>query len=403
MRSLLAFLCLALTHAPLCAAEVPAHGARVLIAFDRHGEIAGRTEGVADPVTGRAPTLDDPVRVASVSKLVVALGVMRLVDEGRLDLDRPIGDWLGYPVVNPAFPDRPVTLRHLLGHTSSLRDHDDRYVIGLGGTIRAVLADRDNWDPAHAPGSGHFAYANLNFPVVASVMEAATGERFDLLMRRLLFDPLGIDACFNWPTCSDAAVARAVVLAAPDGTAIRDQLGGRRPDCPVVPAQDGGCDLSRWRPGENGSLFSPQGGLRISANGLARIGRMLLGGGRIDGRRILSRLAVRTLLSPTWRAHGQNGDREDGFYCRFGLSTHHLATPAPACRDDPTGAGRSWIGHAGEAYGLRSGLWIDRKRRVGIAYYVTALGDSPAPGRSAFAAAEEAAFRDSVALLPQRR
>ena len=69
-------------------------------------------------------------------------------------------------------------------------------------------------------------------------MERAAGERFDRLMARLVLEPLGLDACFNWTTCSDAALARAVVLYEPDGSVIRDDLGGRRPACPVL-APDG--------------------------------------------------------------------------------------------------------------------------------------------------------------------
>ena len=64
------------------------------------------------------------------------------------------------------------------------------------------------------------------------------------------------------------------MLYAPDGGAIRDDLGGRRPDCPVLAPS--GCDLATYRLGDNGALFSPQGGLRISVRDLATIGRLLL-------------------------------------------------------------------------------------------------------------------------------
>ena len=59
-----------------------------------------------------------------------------------------------------------------------------------------------------------------------------------------------LDACYNWPTCSDAAVARAVELDSPAGKPLKDDLHGLRPACPVL-VQDGeACDLSRWKPGE---------------------------------------------------------------------------------------------------------------------------------------------------------
>lgn len=361
--------------------------ARVRVDFDRVRETRAVARGHADPATRRRVTADDPVRIASVSKLVVALGVMRLVEAGRLDLDADVSTTLGWRLRNPAWPDRPITLRLLLSHRGSLRDGID-YALPLGTALQAALADPKAWDPAHPPG-GFFRYANLNFPVVASVMEAATGERFDRLMQRLVLRPLRLDACFNWPACSDAAVARAVVLTDPAGRPVRDDLHGIRPACPVVPARDGGCDLTRWTAGANGALFSPQGGLRISARGLARIGRMLLGRGKIDGERFLSPGSIDTLTAPAWTFDGGNGDPERGVHCRYGLAVQMLATPG--CRDDLFADGRPRIGHAGEAYGLRSGLWIDRARGTGTAFFVTAVPDRAPPGRhSAFSRAEEA-------------
>ena len=72
--------------------------------------------------------------------------------------------------------------------------------VPLGTGIEALTADPKAWDTGHAPGS-YFRYTNLNFPLVAQVMERATGERFDRLMRRL-------------------------VLASGDGTRCRDDLFG---------------------------------------------------------------------------------------------------------------------------------------------------------------------------------
>ena len=141
-------------------------------------------------VEARGAGADDPVRIASISKLITTLGVMRLVETGTLDLDSDVSRWLGWRVRNPAFPDTAITLRLLLSHRSSLTDNVD-YAIPLGKTVKETLADPKAWDGAHAPGS-YFRYTNLNFPVVASIMEAATGERFDRLMARLVFTPLKI-------------------------------------------------------------------------------------------------------------------------------------------------------------------------------------------------------------------
>jgi CubicO group peptidase (beta-lactamase class C family) len=354
--------------------------------FDARGITSSGAAGLADRAAGRRLTIADPVRIASISKLVVALGVMRLVEQGKLDLDRDVSTWLGWPLRNASFPDRPVTLRLLLSHRSSLRDGVD-YALPLGTELRKAVAAREAWDDAHPPGT-FFRYANLNFPVVASVMEAATGERFDRLIDRLVLRPLQIDACFNWTTCSQAAIGRAVVLYDADGKVLRDDLQERRPDCPVVPAADGGCDLAGYRLAANGALFSPQGGLRISIADLVKLGQLLLRHGRLpDGSAFLSQASIEEMTRAAWHYAPGNADNEGGFYCGYGLSVQVLAQCGAS--DDPFGDRRPRLGHAGDAYGLRSGLWVDPERGSGIAYFATSLGEDPPRGRSAYRQAEE--------------
>lgn len=368
--------------------------AEVRVAFDRRGETAVAVRGLADIAAARPVTADDPVRVASISKLVTAIAVLRLVDAGKLDLDADVSNLLGWRLRHPRFPDVPITLRLLLSHRAGIVDGVE-YVLPLDAELAPVLADAKAWDAAHAPGTW-FAYANLNFPIVASVIERATGERFDRAMDRLVFRPLGITACYNWASCSPDFAARAVVQYR-GGKPTKDDHRGRAPACPVEPARDGSCDLSRWRAGLNGAMFSPQGGLRISARGLAAVGRMLLRQGRGDHGRLLSLRAFATLTTPLWTLDGINGDtgsdattgaKQGGFMCRYGLAVTFLATPVAGCRDDPFGDGRLRLGHAGDAYGLRSGLWVDLNAGTGVAYVAT---DVPVTvsARSAFTPTEE--------------
>lgn len=397
MRLLLPVLLLLAGCATTRASE-PAGVAYAWVTFDANGLTASGAHGLADRSRGRALTIDDPARIASVTKLVVALGVMRLVEAGTLDLDRDASDYLGWPLRNPAFPDRPITLRMLLSHTSSVRDEGDNYVVPLGRTLREMAAQPVSFDAEHPPGT-FFRYSNLNFPLVGSIMERATGERLDALMARLVFRPLGVDACMNWTTCSDAAVARAAVLYDENGAAIRDDLSGRRPDCPVFAPAGERCDLASYRPGDNGALFSPQGGLRISVRDLAVVGRLLVNRGMHNGERFLREASIATMARTAWRFDGTNGATDDGFYCAYGLAVQALPIAAPGCRDDLFGGGRAMIGHAGDAYGVRSGLWVDPVRRVGIAYYSTGNGADPPRGRTAYRAIEEALAR----RLPRSR
>jgi CubicO group peptidase (beta-lactamase class C family) len=367
-------------------APSPAAGNYAWATFDAHGLTGFGASGLADRASGRKLTIDDPARIASVTKMHVALGIMRLVEQGTLDLDRDVSDYLGWKLRNPAFPDSPITLRLLLSHRSSLTDGID-YALKLDQTVQGALSDPKAWDAQHPPGT-FFHYTNLNFPVIASVVEAATHERFDRLMDRLVLKPLGLDACLNWTTCSDATVARAVVLYGVDGKPVKDDLQGHRPACPVVPGADGSCDFERVPLAANGALFSPQGGLRISVGDLAKVGAMLLRDGLLpDGSRFLTSASLAEMRKLHWRFDGGNGETEQNFYCGYGLATQILAQCPPG--DDPFGDGRPLVGHAGDAYGLRSGLWVDRERGVGIAYFATGLGDDPPRGRSAYRAIEE--------------
>ena len=303
-------------------------------------------------VAERAVTIDDPARVASISKLVVAIGVMRLSEQGKLDLDLDVNEYLGWRVRNPAFPDAPITLRALLSHQSGLRDSVD-YIVPLDGSLEAVLADPKAWDAIHAPGT-YFSYANINSPLIAAVVEGATDERFDRLMARLVLTPLGLDACYNWGDgCSDGRRAQAVTLLRPNGDLARDAPMNGPDPCAVYPASDGSCDVDKlYVLGRNGSAFSPQGGLRISASDLAKIGQLLLR----DGAPLLSPKSFAQMIGPVWTFDGKNGDDDKSYFTGYGLGVHWLTDTQ----------GNRWFGHVGEAYSLRAGFWINPVERKGF-------------------------------------
>ena len=389
---------------PATPPDMSGPSAAIVMSFDRTGAQQTRVlRGFADRWSRRPLTADDPVRVASISKLVVALGVMRLVDQRRIDLNADVSRYLGWRLRNPAFPDRPITLAMLLGHRSGLVDGVD-YVMPLDADLPTILADPAAWDSSRRPGAT-FAYANINFPVVAAAMEGATGERFDRLMAELVFRPLNLDACYNWTMCSDGAAARAVTLFRPNGDLARDAPMLARPACPVVPARDGSCDLSTYRLTRHGAAFSPQGGLRISARGLARIGEVLLReGGRFISQRSFRRLTQISRVDPLTTTVGEGG--EGSFFCGFGLAVHRLATARTGCRDDPVGDGVARIGHSGVAYSLRAGLFVDPLSGTGIVWFVTELPEFGAAtgARSDFTVVEEALLAEGrVAIIPVRR
>ena len=376
-----------------------------IIVADRTRILRAEAHGsaVLDPDRPRALTPDTPVRVASISKLVVALTAWTLIEQGKLAPDADVSAYLGWPLRNPAHPETAITLRQLLSHTSGI-DDGPGYSFPRSATLRASLTPQ-HWSAA-APGV-RFSYANLNYGIVATILEAVTHTRFDRLARSQILAPLHLDACYNWSGCSPQAIASAAVLyrRGKDETAWNpagpwvaqvDDLHGIAPACPV--RGEAACDLAAYVPGINGTLFSPQGGLRISARGLATLGRLILNRGEVDGVRLLRPATIDAMLAPVWRDMGQpSGDTYKGLM-RLYASGPQLLSGEAGARDQPVdGRAVAWAGHLGEAYGLLGGLWVDRARGRVYVYLITGLGDDPAryPGRrSAFSATEEAVLSE---------
>ncbi len=333
-------------------------------------------QGYSNRTTGRALMPNDPVRIASISKLFVAFGVMRLAEAGQINLDADVNDYLDWSLRNPAFPDQPISLSDLLSHQSGLRDGIN-YALPMDALLEEELRDPKAWDTNHAPGA-YFAYANLNSPIIAAVMEAATGKRFDQIMQDEVFGRLGLDACFNWINCSGAKISGAVTLYRPNGDVTRDDLRGIRETCPVVPAKDGSCDLENYQLGKTGTIFSPQGGLRISAIDLARVGQMFLR----EGEGFLQSKTLQDMADPQWIYDGTNGDSEGGYFCAYGMGVHILGDGRNQsdCNNDPFEDGKTYWGHSGEAYSLKSGLWFTDAGYKGTAFFRTQVPENDPTG-----------------------
>lgn len=391
--------------------EVPAYG---LVAATPGGAVLTRVAGAAEVApdgTALRPfsALDSAVRIASVSKLVVALALHRLADAGRLDLDADVSVALGWRLRNAAHPQTPITVRQMLRHESSLSDAGG-YAVVLGERLRDKLGPA-SFSKA-APGTS-FDYANLNQAILGEAIEAVTGQRFDRAVTALVLAPLGLDACFNWSGCSPARIAGGATLyrKAPSDAGPWDaagpwiaQVDAERPagGCPVRLAEGEPCDLESYRPGSNGALFSPQGGLRITLLDLASLGLALLAD---DG-----------FLKPETRASlfravpvkpaGSGGETDAGLMQSWSQGGLHCFSGTGAAGGDQPLSPQplNGCGHLGEAYGLRSGLVVDPAARTVVAYALTGSSAPPPPGRvSRFSAPEEALLAKAGDWLKTRQ
>jgi D-alanyl-D-alanine carboxypeptidase len=173
------------------------------------GELISAATGEADP-EGRPMTSDTPVRMASITKTFVAAAILRLAEEGRIDLDAPIRilieDDLDALLAGDGYDTGAITVRHLLMHAGGLGDH-----FGSDAFGQAVMADpRRVWtameqlalmteltDPVSAPGEA-FAYSDSGYVILGQIIEGTTGMALGKAVVRLTkLDALGL-AGIRW-------------------------------------------------------------------------------------------------------------------------------------------------------------------------------------------------------------
>ncbi|QNQ11262.1 serine hydrolase domain-containing protein [Sphingomonas alpina] len=180
---------------PTVDAFVKAQGFQGIVMTGRAGKPNyARAFGMADSEAGRPATIDTRYAIASISKWLTAVTVLRLVERGKLSLDAPITAVLrDYRADTGA----KVTLRHLLSNTSGIPsmflpaaklDPDvlTREVSAADGVKLYASADL-----AFEPGS-QFDYALTNWFIITAMVEAATGQPFQEVVRTITLDPLGL-------------------------------------------------------------------------------------------------------------------------------------------------------------------------------------------------------------------
>lgn len=360
----------------------------------------------------RAFTLETPMRIASITKLVAMTALMTLVDEGRLSLDDDAGDLAGFRLRHPAHPDVRITPAMLASHTSGLRNGPS-YPVPLGHRLsEAFTAGARHFDdggwfaPASEP-PGFFAYADVNFAVLAQIAERVSGERFDRFLKRTTLDPLGLDSGLNWSGVPDTVRARASAACRPVDDVWEPQVDGEIAPAPAIrvttPAEAPDLTADDYRSGDNGFVFSPQGGLRASIRDLDRLARSYAG--HADVPRLVSSEALDRMSAPLWAYDptGLNGDNDRGLMRAWGLSVHIPTGGDGDAFFGPDSA--DWRGHFGVAYGLQSGLFWNRRDGRTLAYMISGTPRDPealTATRSSVSPWEEVIFDAALAAWATR-
>ena len=402
------------------------------IVFEHAEGLARRTKGAEAPLTS-----EHKVRIASISKYVLTIAFMSLVEESKVDLDEDISKYLGFKLRNPNFPDRKITARHVLSHTSSIRDASS-YFMTIEGDFRDFFRSRETEKSAeHYENGKHFAsgdnqgpgdyftYSNLNFGIISGIIENVSGQRMDLFVKEKITIPLGLNISFN---ACDLYENNFSALA----TLYRRGDGGEtwNADGPWVEQVDGdhvGCFygspkykrgetpdksiLSAYQIGSNPTLFSPQGGLRASAKDLAEIMLVILNDGKNGTTTIISKASIDEMITPVWQyddelKNGHTGGEADlndpnanGMMTTYGLSTHIIDLKNWGL----TNESKKLYGHLGSAYGLQGQFWFDPISKDGFVALITGLGDNPDKAEKTIPllAIEEAVLRLGLQAMEQ--
>ena len=279
-----------------------------------------------------AAAADTVYRAASVSKFVTALGAMKLWEQGRLDLDRDVGELLPPALMARWAPKTAVTLRMLLTHTAGVRDSAS-YLQGIaqGKPLSEILSD-----PHVMEGRpGCWEYSNLGAGIAGAVMEAALGTDFETLMQETVFRPLRIDATYYPQKTAGRLLADAYRVLPPgrhppyDGAARQ-----RRPLPPAVIDAESHYALAH-------------GNLCVTAPDLALLGRAGMTPGFLSPKTLEE---MRRDVTP-FGARATNLSQGIGTF---------ILREAGISR-------RTLYGHQGMAYGAVHGLFFDPERNRGIA------------------------------------
>lgn len=302
--------------------------------------------GAGDKRGSRPVDGDTVYKVASVTKMITAIGVMQLKEAGLLDLDAPLTGAAGAPLRNPRWPDLPITLRQAMSHTSSLLPEAP-----YANTPRweRVTEDNNRYFSLYRPG-GRYAYANLNGGILGSAIQRASGQSVNAYMAEHVFAPLGVNAAYAAHLLPDPAPLSNTY--AQDGQVYMSAAKYLEQD--EAGFQDI-CD-------PDGDYHTSVGSLYISLSGLAKLGQMLACGGAADGVRLLSPQAVEEMMADQ-RTVAQSTVTGESPY---GLNMYRYAASD----------GRTWYGHQGRWQGLLADLFVEPESRTAVVLVMNGVSRS---------------------------
>lgn len=236
----------------------------------------GRTvhaTGFGDDGHGNPITADTPFWIGSNTKSITALAIMKLVQDGLVDLDAPVQHYLPEFLVADPAASRAITIRHLLNQTSGISRLDGVKAVAEGGadSMRATVAEMAKLQ-LNRPVGQSFEYANLNSVVLGVVIEQVTGQTWQEYVAQQIFEPIGMDNTFT-----DRSAAEDAGLV----STYRSFFGFPLPT-----------------DGEHLDGLAASGYVYSTASDMARYLAVYLNGGSLEGKRVLAAGGVEQILEP---------------------------------------------------------------------------------------------------------
>lgn len=292
--------------------------------------IFSKSVGYKDLETKAPLTNDNLFRIASISKSFSATAIMQLVEQGKVSLSDDFSDLVGFKVRNPKFPDTKITLEMVLSHRSSLNDSNGYFTFDV-----LDPAKNKDWEKSYndyKPGTD-YEYCNLNFNMVGAVLERLTNVRFDNYIKQQILTPLGLAAGYCVDSLDNNRFAK--LYAKEDGS-YKEQPAAYSPRSE---------EIKNYAMGVSTPVFSPTGGMKISANDLATYMMMHMNYGKLGNVKILSKKSAKKM---------QQGLHPKENYGLALLETDRLID------------GEHMIGHTGSAYGLYSNMFFEPNKKFGF-------------------------------------
>src|SRR6267142_2803096 len=263
----------------------------VAVIADKSGKIRYENLLGYGDVEAKKPMREDNVFwIASMTKMFVGASIMMLVDEGKVSLDDPVTRFIPqlekWMVIEEKDPShvllkplvRPVTVRHVLSHTSGLTGSSElQQVTGSDSTPLKARALSSVTGPLQSQPGEKYAYGNQGMNIAARIVEIVSGMPYEEFVQKRFFDPLGMTETTFWP--SEAQIARLAGAYGPN----KEKNGYARGGIGFLtkPYSD---RVHRF-PEAGGGLFS-------TTHDIFRYGLMLANDGELDGKRYLSHAAI---------------------------------------------------------------------------------------------------------------